>query len=59
VKRFLLDQQHARLCSEPLHRSPILLEGASFEIWGVVTAGIHLYHSSLLSKLFRSPGKTR
>jgi DNA polymerase V len=59
VKRFLLAQQHARLRSEPLHRPPILLEGVPFKIWGVVTAGVHLYHPSLLSKLFCSSGKAR
>ena len=59
VKRLLLHQQHARLCSEPLHRPPVLLDGLPFEVWGVVTAAIHLYHPSLLSKLLRSSRSSR
>jgi DNA polymerase V len=59
VKRFLHDQQQARLRSEPLRRPPLLLDGVPFEIWGVVTAVIHLYHPSLLVKLLRSPGHAR
>jgi DNA polymerase V len=56
VKRFLLHQQQARLCGEPLHRPPFLLDGLPFEIWGVVTAAIHVYHPSLLAKLLHSSG---
>jgi DNA polymerase V len=54
VKRLIIDEAgHVWLQAEPLNRPAVRLAPGPFEIWGIVTATIRVFHPSIALKLLR------